>query len=60
LRGITEPFVPPDKVFLLEEPRDWQETEKIMDRLRINPGDIIADIGGWFRLFHCSTSVKGW
>jgi len=36
---------PPDKIFLLEEPRDWQETEEIMDRLRINPGDIIADIG---------------
>ncbi len=44
---------PPDKIFLLEEPRDWQDTKEIMDRLRINPGDIIADIGagsGYFTI----------
>jgi len=44
---------PPDKLFLLEEPRDWQDTEEIMDRLRINPGDMIADIGagsGYFTI----------
>ena len=44
---------PPDKIFLLEEPRDWQDTEEIMDRLRINPGDMIADIGagsGYFTI----------
>ncbi len=44
---------PPDKIFLLEEPRDWQNTEEILDRLRINPGDKIADIGagsGYFTI----------
>ena len=44
---------PPDKIFLLEEPRDWQDTEEILDRLRINPGDMIADIGagsGYFTI----------
>ncbi len=44
---------PPDKIFLLEEPRNWQDTEEILDRLRINPGDKIADIGagsGYFTI----------
>ncbi len=44
---------PPDKIFLLEEPRDWQDTKEILDRLRINPGDMIADIGagsGYFTI----------
>jgi len=44
---------PPDMIFLLEEPRDWQDTEEILDRLRISPGDIIADIGagsGYFTI----------
>ena len=44
---------PPNKIFLLEEPRDWQDTEEILDRLRIKPGDIIADIGagsGYFTI----------
>ncbi len=44
---------PPDKIFLLEEPRDWQDTEEILDRLRIRPGDMIADIGagsGYFTI----------
>ena len=36
---------PPDKLFLLEEPRDWQEIEEIMDRLHLKVGDIVADIG---------------
>ncbi len=36
---------PPNKIFLLEEPRDWQDTEEIMDRLHLRPGDIVADIG---------------
>ena len=36
---------PPDKLFLLEEPRDWQEIEEIMDRLHLKAGDIVADIG---------------
>ncbi len=44
---------PPDKIFLLEEPRDWQNTEEIMDRLHLEAGDIVADIGagsGYFTI----------
>ncbi len=44
---------PPSKLFLLEEPRDWQDTNEIMERLHINKGDIIADIGagsGYFTI----------
>ena len=44
---------PPDKIFLLEEPRDWQDTEEIMARLHLGAGDIVADIGagsGYFTL----------
>ncbi len=44
---------PPDKIFLLEEPRDWQDTEEIMDRLHLGEGDIVADIGagsGYFTI----------
>lgn len=47
------PLFPPDKIFLLEEPRDWQDIEEILDRLRIKPGDKIADIGagsGYFTI----------
>ncbi|MBC8552064.1 MAG: methyltransferase domain-containing protein [Candidatus Brocadiales bacterium] len=44
---------PPDKIFLLEEPRDWQDTEEIMGRLHLGAGDIVADIGagsGYFTI----------
>ncbi len=44
---------PPDKLFLLEEPRDWQNTEEIMARLHLRAGDIVADIGagsGYFTI----------
>ncbi len=44
---------PPDKLFVLEEPRDWQDTNEIMDRLNIKTGDIVADIGvgsGYFTI----------
>ncbi|MCR4343950.1 MAG: methyltransferase domain-containing protein [Candidatus Scalindua sp.] len=44
---------PPDKIFLLEEPRDWQDTEEIMARLHLGAGDIVADIGagsGYFTM----------
>jgi arsenite methyltransferase len=49
---------PPDKIFLLEEPRDWQDTEEIMARLHLMAGDIVADIGagsGYFTLPLAST-----
>ncbi|GAX59544.1 SAM-dependent methyltransferase [Candidatus Scalindua japonica] len=44
---------PPDKIFLLEEPRDWQDIEAIMGRLHIEEGNIVADIGagsGYFTI----------
>lgn len=44
---------PPDKLFVLDEPRDWQDTAQIMDRLHIQAGDIVADIGagsGYFTI----------
>jgi ubiquinone/menaquinone biosynthesis C-methylase UbiE len=44
---------PPDKIFLLEEPRDWQDTEEILERLHLETGDIVADIGagsGYFTI----------
>lgn len=36
---------PTEKIHLLEEPRDWQDTDEIMARLGIKTGDIVADIG---------------
>ena len=54
---------PPDKIFLLEEPRDWQDTEEIMDRLHLGAGDIVADIGagsGFFTIpFSSRVGDKG-
>lgn len=44
---------PPDKIFLLEEPRDWQNTDEILDRLPLEAGDVVADIGagsGYFTI----------
>jgi ubiquinone/menaquinone biosynthesis C-methylase UbiE len=44
---------PPDKLFVLEEPRNWQDTKEIMERLHIKTGDIVADIGagsGYFTI----------
>ena len=54
---------PPDKIFLLEEPRDWQDTDEIMDRLHLGAGDIVADIGagsGFFTIpFSSRVGEKG-
>ena len=44
---------PPEKMSVLEGPRDWQDAEKVMDMLGIKKGDIVADIGagaGYFTL----------
>ncbi len=44
---------PPDKIFLLEEPRAWQDSEEIIERLHLKAGDIVADIGagsGYFTI----------
>ena len=44
---------PPEKIHILEEPREWQNTEEIMERLGINTGDVVADIGagsGYFTI----------
>ncbi|MFQ5963611.1 MAG: class I SAM-dependent methyltransferase [Candidatus Scalinduaceae bacterium] len=44
---------PPDKIHILEEPREWQDIEEIMHRLGINTGDVVADIGsgsGYFTI----------
>jgi len=54
---------PPDKIFLLEEPRDWQDTVEIMERLHLKAGDIVADIGagsGYFTIpFSSKVGEKG-
>ncbi len=50
---LPEKLFPPDKLFVLEEPRDWQDTNEIMERLHIMAGDIVADIGagtGYFTI----------
>lgn len=49
---------PPDKIFLLEEPRDWQDTEKIMERLHLKTGDIVADIGAGSGYFTTSLASR--
>ena len=55
---------PPDKIFLLEEPRDWQDTVEIMERLHLKAGDIVADIGagsGYFTIpFSSKVGRKVW
>jgi len=60
---IPGELFPPDKIFLLEEPRDWQDTEEIMDRLHLEAGDIVADIGagsGYFTIpFASRVGAKG-
>ncbi|MFN3467037.1 MAG: class I SAM-dependent methyltransferase, partial [Candidatus Brocadiales bacterium] len=44
---------PPERMQVLEEPRQWQDAEEVMDRLRLREGDTVADIGagtGYFTL----------
>ena len=44
---------PPEKIQMLEESREWQDAEKVMEALRIKRGDTVADIGagsGYFTL----------
>ncbi|MHC4307508.1 MAG: class I SAM-dependent methyltransferase [Planctomycetota bacterium] len=49
---------PPDKIFLLEEPRDWQNTEEIMERLHLEAGAIVADIGAGSGYFTIPLATK--
>lgn len=44
---------PPEKIHILEAPREWQDTEMIMHRLGLHTGDVVADIGagsGYFTI----------
>lgn len=44
---------PPEKIYILERPREWQDIEKIMYMMRIHNGDVVADIGagsGYFTI----------
>jgi SAM-dependent methyltransferase len=44
---------PPEKIYILERPRKWQDIDEIMYRMRIRKGDVVADIGagsGYFTI----------
>ncbi|KKN22199.1 hypothetical protein LCGC14_0917580 [marine sediment metagenome] len=44
---------PPEKLDILERPREWQDIDEIMYRMRIHNGDVVADIGagsGYFTI----------
>jgi ubiquinone/menaquinone biosynthesis C-methylase UbiE len=44
---------PPEKLDILERPREWQDIDEIMYRMRIRKGDVVADIGagsGYFTI----------
>ncbi len=44
---------PPEKIDILEQPRDWQDIDEIMYRMRVRNGDVVADIGagsGYFTI----------
>jgi ubiquinone/menaquinone biosynthesis C-methylase UbiE len=44
---------PPEKIDILERPREWQDIDEIMYRMRIHNGDVVADIGagsGYFTI----------
>ncbi len=36
---------PPEKLHVLEGHREWQDAEKVIDKLGIKKGDVVADIG---------------
>ncbi len=44
---------PPEKLDILERPREWQDIDEIIYRMRIRKGDVVADIGagsGYFTI----------
>lgn len=44
---------PPEKIYILERPRKWQDIDKIIYRMRMRKGDVVADIGagsGYFTI----------
>jgi SAM-dependent methyltransferase len=55
---------PPEKIYILERPRKWQDIDEIMYRMRIRKGDVVADIGAGSGFFTIPLAVKvgakGW
>ncbi len=48
-----EGLLPPEKIQELEEHREWQDPEEVLDRLRLQEGYVVADIGagaGYFTI----------
>ncbi|MFQ5956568.1 MAG: class I SAM-dependent methyltransferase [Candidatus Brocadiales bacterium] len=53
VEGASELF-PPERIEELEEPREWQKPDQIMEFLDIQEGYVVADIGtgaGYFALY---------
>ncbi len=49
---------PPEKIDILERPREWQDADEIMYRMRIRKGDVVADIGAGSGYFTIPLAVK--
>ena len=49
---------PPEKIDILERPREWQDIDEIMYRMRIRKGDVVADIGAGSGYFTIPLAVK--
>lgn len=54
---------PPEKIDILEKPREWQKPEEVLEFLELREGDVVADIGagaGYFALlFAPKVGAKG-
>ncbi len=49
---------PPEKLDILERPREWQDIDEIMYRMRIHKGDVVADIGAGSGYFTIPFAIK--
>ncbi len=49
---------PPEKIDILERPREWQDIDEIMYRMRIRKGDVVADIGAGSGYFTIPFAIK--